>query len=101
MDKVIVACVQQGLRLHEDLDASRKDLARFLRMAQAKKAKLIVFPELIGTMAVPPLLPGLRAGLLKRADRARRPRASLWTRAKGKVAESVAVEIPCPNSYLS
>jgi predicted amidohydrolase len=60
MDKVIVACVQQGLRLHADLDASRKDLARFLRMAQAKKAKLIVFPELIGTMAVPPLLPGLR-----------------------------------------
>ena len=90
MDKVIVACVQQGLRLHEDLDASRKDLARFLRMAQVKKAKLIVFPELIGTMAIPPLLPGLRAGLLKRADRARRPRASLWTRAKGKVAESTA-----------
>lgn len=90
MDQVIVACVQQRLRLHEDLDGCRKDLARFLRMAQAKKAQLIVFPELLGTIAVPPLLPGLRAGLLKQADQGRRTGTSLWTRAKGKVADTAA-----------
>lgn len=90
MDKVIVACVQQRLRLHEDLDGCRKDLARFLRTAQAKKAQLIVFPELLGTMAVSPLLQGLRAGLLRRADQGRRTGASLWTRTKSKVADTTA-----------
>ena len=90
MDKVIVACVQQRLRLHEDLDGCRRDLARFLRTAQAKKAQLIVFPELLGTMAVSPLLQGLRAGLLRRADQGRRTGASLWTRTKSKVADTTA-----------
>ena len=90
MNKVVVACVQQRLRLHADTEECRKDLIRFLRMAQAKKAKLIVFPELIGTLAVAPLLQGVRARLLRQADQARRPRASLWTRAKSKVAESTA-----------
>jgi len=85
-----VGCVQQRLRLHEDLDACRKDLARFLRVAQAKKSRLIVFPELIGTMAVPLLLQGVQARLLKQADQGRRPGASFWKRAKGKVADTTA-----------
>jgi len=80
MNKMVVACVQQRIRLHADMEECRKDLTRFLRTAQAKKAKLIVFPELIGTLAVSPLLQGLRARLLRQADQARRPRASLWTR---------------------
>jgi len=90
MDKLIVACVQQRLRLHEDIDACRKDLARFLRVAQAKKAKLIVFPELVGMIALPPLLQGVRASLLRRADQGRRPGARLWARAKSKVADATA-----------
>jgi len=90
MNKMVVACVQQRLRLHADTEECRKDLTRFLRSAQAKRAKLIVFPELIGTLAVAPLLPGVRARLLRQADQAHRPRASLWTRAKGRVAESTA-----------
>jgi predicted amidohydrolase len=90
MDKFVVACVQQRLRLHADAAECRKDLTRFLRSAQAKKARLIVFPELIGAIAVAPLLQGIRARLLRQADQARSPRASLWTRAKSKVAESTA-----------
>jgi len=90
MDKIIVACVQQRLRLHGDMDACRKDLARFLRVAQAKKAKLVVFPELMGTMVVPPLLQGVQASLLKQADRGRHAGASFWTRAKSKVADTTA-----------
>jgi len=90
MNKMVVACVQQRLRLHAEREECRKDLTRFLRTAQAKNAKLIVFPELIGTLAVSPLLQGVRARLLRQADQARRPRASLWTRAKSKVAESTA-----------
>jgi predicted amidohydrolase len=85
-----VACVQQRLYLRDDADACRDDLARYLRPAQAKGARLAVFPELAGMAVLSPMLQGRRAGLLRQAERARQPRASLWTRAKGRLAESTA-----------
>lgn len=90
MDKVVVATVQQRMRLHDNVEACRADVGRFLRMARAKQASLVVFPELIGLLAAGPLLEGMRGGLLRQAEQARRPRASLWARAKGRVAESTA-----------
>ena len=90
MDKLIVACIQQRLRLPQSLDDHRRDLQRFLRAAQNKHARLVVFPELAGMMLALPLLADFRSGLLKRADRGRRRNASFWERVNGSLADSMA-----------
>ncbi len=90
MDKLIVACVQQRMRIPQTLDEHREDLRRFFRTAANKRARLIVFPELAGVMVTPPLLAGFRADLLKRADQARRRRSGLWTRISGSLAGTLA-----------
>lgn len=90
MDPIIVCVVQQKMRLPADLADFEQDLRRFLRVAQAKGAQLIVFPELTGMMAAPPLLDGLRAGLLKQADKGRQSRASLLERTRSKLASGAA-----------
>ncbi len=90
MDTAVVACAQQRLRLHESLDDYRHDCVRFLRMAQSKGASLVVFPEMSGIMAAVPDLPGVRASLLRQADQGRQRGASLWKRAKARVASSTA-----------
>ena len=82
MDRVIVCVVQQKMRLPADLADFEAEVRRFLRVAQAKGAQLIVFPELAGMMAAPPLLNGLRAGLLKQADRGRQNRAGQGARVR-------------------
>lgn len=91
MERLIVASVQQRLRLHESIDEYREDLRRFLRVAQSKHAQLVVFPELTGTLIAPPLLRDLRSSLLKRADRGRRKQASLWQRMTGALANRTAL----------
>lgn len=90
MDNVIVCVVQQKMRLPADLTDFEAELRRFLRVAQAKGAHLIVFPELAGMMAAPPLLSGLRASLLKQADRGRQNRVNFWERARSKMAAGTA-----------
>ena len=90
MDNVIVCVVQQKMRLPADLADFEHELRRFLRVAQAKGAQLIIFPELAGMMAAPPLLNSLRAGLLKQADRGRQNRAGFWERARSKMASGTA-----------
>ena len=90
MDTVVIACAQQRLRLYGSLDEYRHDCVRFLRMAQSKGASLVVFPELSGLMVVAPRLSGVRASLLRQADQGRQRGASLWKRAKARVAESTA-----------
>jgi predicted amidohydrolase len=86
-----VACVQQRMRLYTTLDEYRADVRRFLRVAQTKKAHLVVFPELAGNMVAPPLLRNVRAQLLIQADRGRRKEASLWQRALGGLARQSAL----------
>lgn len=86
MDRLIVACVQQRMRLPETLDDYREDLRRFLRIAQTKRARLVIFPELAGLMVAPPLLKDVRSNLLKRADRGKRKRASVPQRLTGLLA---------------
>ena len=90
MERYTVACVQQRLRLPVTTDELRESLRRFLRAAENKRARLLVFPELAGMMIVPPLLIDFRSSLLKRADVGRRRSASLWQKMVGAMAGSAA-----------
>ncbi|MCC6168896.1 MAG: hypothetical protein IT329_16865 [Caldilineaceae bacterium] len=90
MDRLVVACVQQRMHLPHSLDDYREDVRRFLRVAAAKQARLVIFPELGGVMVAPPILDDFRSSLLKRADRGRRRDASLWQRTTGSLAGSLA-----------
>lgn len=80
MDRLIVACVQQRMRLPQTVEDYKNDLRRFLRIAEKKNARLVIFPELAGTMLVPPLLQDFRTSLLKRTDLGRRATATVWQR---------------------
>ncbi len=86
MKTLVVACIQQKMRLPQTLEEYREDLRRFLRAAANKRARLVVFPELAGVMVIPPLLGGFQANLLKRADLARRRQSSLWQKLSGGVS---------------
>lgn len=90
MERYTVACVQQRLRLPVTNDELRESLRRFLRAAENKRARLLVFPELAGMMIVPPLLVDFRSSLLKRADVGRRRSATLWQKMSGAMAGSAA-----------
>ncbi len=90
MDHYVVASVQQRLRLPRTLDELRELQRRFLRAAQAKNARLVIFPELGGLMLAPPMLADFRSGLLKHADQGRRVRATAWQRLTGRMAGSAA-----------
>jgi predicted amidohydrolase len=90
VETLIVACVQQKMRLPRSQEEHKDDLRRFLRSAATKRARLVVFPELAGLMVTPPLLGGLHASLLMRADQARRRRVSFWQKMTGSLAGSLA-----------
>jgi predicted amidohydrolase len=90
VDRFVVASVQQRLRLPHTLDELRELQRRFLRAAQAKNARLVVFPELGGLMVAPPLLADVRSRLLKHADQGRRVRATAWQRFSGRLAGGAA-----------
>ena len=90
MKTLVVACIQQKMRLPQTLEEYREDLRRFLRAAANKRARLVVFPELAGVMVIPPLLGGFQANLLKRADLARRRQSSLWQKISGGVSGALA-----------
>ena len=90
MDRLIVACVQERMRVFATVEHYRNELQRFLRIAQHKQAALVIFPELGGTMLVPPLLRDFRLALLKHSELGRRRRASLWRRTSGLLAARLA-----------
>lgn len=90
LDRYIVACVQQRLRLPATFEDYRENLRRFLRAAETKRARLIVFPELGGLMLAPPLLDDFRSRLLKRAERGRQHNASLWQKVVGSLSSGTA-----------
>lgn len=99
MERFTVACVQQRIRLPVSLDEYRESGRRFLRAAQQKNARLVIFPELGGVMLAPPLLEDFRSSLLKRADVGRRRSASPWQRLVGSLAGSAAGMLKA--SYLN
>ncbi len=87
VEEVVVACIQQRLRIYATLEDYRIDLQRFLRIAQHKHAHLVIFPELAGIMLAPPLLRSHRITMLKYADLSTRRRTSWQQRTMGRVAK--------------
>jgi predicted amidohydrolase len=88
MDKAIVATTQQQMRVFENQEDYQNDVYRYMRMAQAKGAKLIVFPAFSPAMLVPSLVSSPRLGLMKRAEQGRGPWASLKDRLMGRAADA-------------
>ena len=90
MENLTIACIQQRMSIlptHEEFEAEAR---RFLRLAQAKEAKLTIFPELTGVMLAPPLISGLKLGFIKRDHRGKRPNAGLLSRSLGHIAGTTA-----------
>lgn len=90
MAKLVVASAQQQMRLFDSPDSYRKELSRFLHMARAKGAGLIVFPALVGVLAASYRVEGFRVNLLKQADERQRGKRSLLTRTRSALAGSTA-----------
>ncbi|MEM7134884.1 MAG: nitrilase-related carbon-nitrogen hydrolase [Chloroflexota bacterium] len=90
MDRLITACVQQRMRLPNSIDDYVGDLRRFMRIAEKKNARLIIFPELAGIMIAPTLLQDFRSSLLKRSDQSRRASASFWEKLSGPIYNGAA-----------
>ena len=90
MTKLVVASVQQQMRLFDSPDSYRKELTRFLNMARAKGAELLVFPALTGVMAASHKVEGFRMNLLKQADDRQRGRGSVLARTRSALAGSTA-----------
>jgi predicted amidohydrolase len=90
MTKLVVASAQQQMRLFDSPDSYRKELGRFLHMARAKGAELIVFPALVGVLAASYKVEGFRVNLLKQADERQRGKRSLLTRTRSALAGSTA-----------
>jgi predicted amidohydrolase len=86
MDRAIVATTQHQIRVFETQEGYQEDVFRYLRMAQAKGARLVIFPALSPVMLVPPLASSPRLGLMKQADKGRGPWASLKDRLMGRAA---------------
>jgi predicted amidohydrolase len=88
--KLVVASAQEQMRLFDSPDSYRKELTRFLNMARAKGAELLVFPALAGVMAVSHRVEGFRMNLLKQADDRQRGRSSVLARTRRALAGSTA-----------
>lgn len=88
MDRAIVATTQQQMRVFETQEDYQADIFRYLRMAEAKGARLIIFPALSPVMLVPPLASSPRLGLMKQADKGRGRLASVKDRLMGRAADA-------------
>lgn len=90
MDEIVAGCVQVKMGLPHRPEEVEENLLRFVRVAQTKRVRLLVFPLLTGMMATAPVLTGRHATLLKEADRSRRANLPLWERTRSRLASGVA-----------
>ena len=90
MNNLTVACIQQRLSIQSSREEFEAEARRFLRQAQAKAARIAVFPELTGVMLAPPLISSLKLGFLKREDQSKQPGVGLLSRTWGRVAGTTA-----------
>jgi predicted amidohydrolase len=90
MENLIVACVQQRMSIPPTRDEFEAEARRFLRQAQAKAARLTIFPELTGLMLAPPLISGFKLGFIKREDQGKRRDAGFLSRSLGRMAGTTA-----------
>jgi predicted amidohydrolase len=93
MDKFTVACVQMRLRMHASIEEYQEDLRRFLRAADAKHARVVVFPEAAGQMLAPLLLRDMRTNLLRHAAAGRHRAAGAWDKVRGRAAGWLATAL--------
>lgn len=90
MNNLIVACIQQRLSIQSTREEFEFEARRFLRQAQAKAARIAIFPELAGVMLAPPLISSLKLGFLKREDQSKQSGSGLLSRTWGRVAGTTA-----------
>jgi predicted amidohydrolase len=90
MKNLTVACIQPRMAVFETREAFEAEARRFLRQAQAKAAQLAIFPELVGLMLAPPLISGVKKGLIKRVAQARHSEASFMAQRVGSVSKAAA-----------
>lgn len=90
MDKLLVACVQQRLTVAASHEEFETQIRRFMRLAQAKSAHVVVFPELAGLGLAPPLFSGVKLGFMKQVSQGRQPGAGAMQRGVKRVAEAAA-----------
>jgi len=64
-----VMTVQLGFRVFASVEEYAQTIRRFADIAKSKEARLLVFPELVGLMLVPPLMAGVKSSLLRVAGR--------------------------------
>jgi len=76
------------MRVFETQEAYQEDIFRYLRMAQAKDARLVIFPALSPVMLVPSLVSSPRLGLMKQGEKGRGRWASLKDRIMGRAADA-------------
>ncbi len=81
------------MRVFEKQEDFQEDVYRYMRLAQSKGARLIVFPALAPVMLVPPLVSSPRLGLLKRAEKGQGRWASIMDRMLGRAAEAAGQAI--------
>jgi len=90
MDKVTIACVQQRNVIVSSQEEFESLARRFIRLAQAKSAQLVVFPELAGLMLAPSLFSGIKRSFIKRADKGKQPGAGAVQRGVKRLADAAA-----------
>ncbi|MHC4711576.1 MAG: hypothetical protein ACYTA3_14535 [Planctomycetota bacterium] len=76
------------MRVFETQEEYQEDIFRYLRMAEAKDAKLVIFPALSPVMLVPSLVSSPRLGLMKQAEKGRGRFAPLKDRLMGRAADA-------------
>jgi len=90
MENLIVACIQQRMSIPPTHEEFETEARRFMRQAQAKAARLTIFPELAGVMLAPPLISGFKLGFIKRDDQGKRRDAGFLSRSLGRLAGTTA-----------
>jgi len=88
MDKVTIACVQQRNVIVSSQEEFESLARRFIRLAQAKSAQLVVFPELAGFILAPSLFSGIKRSFIKRADKGKQPGAGAMQRGVKRLADA-------------
>ncbi len=66
MNQFTASAVQQQVKIYDSPLDYQVDIFKFLQMAQARRAKLVVFPALSPLMLIPPLAFRTRSNLLKK-----------------------------------
>ncbi len=90
MEPLMVACVQQRMRITETPGDFESQARRFLHQARTKAVQLVVFPELAGLMLAPSLISRFKLGFIKREAQGKQPGAGFWSQSLGRVAGSTA-----------